>query len=649
MLDVSDVMGDDTPLVCGLKPSGMPTEGDSTVERLLRRALAPVCVGAGILVVSGFFFPSVVGSVVSGRGWLVVSLLFFATGLSYLALLPVETATSDGDADRRTARYLLRIRHGHFRRILAPFVARQDPVTFGVPVAVLAAVLLVRLVAPGATVAAIGAVKGLVFGSLGWVFLVAVLLAVLYCAFLVVGPWGGVRLGGADAEPTYTYPTYFALFFTAGIAAGIVFWGPAEALFHYQTPPPFFGAEAESGAAAVDALTYAFFHWGVSAWSPYLVLGLPIAYFVYDRGAPLRVSALLTPYLGVDGLDSPLGRLVDVLAIFATIGGVATSVAFVSQQFLAGIDYQWGVTYGLLGPVLLVAGLTVIFVITAESGVHRGIRRIAGVTVGLFALVTVLLLAFGPRGFVLEYGGAALGNYVANFVPMSLFVGGQWVTDWTVWNWSWWFSWAPFAGLFLAALSKGRTVRTVVVTAVGATSLATVTWFLVMGGTTLGLQHGGAADILGAVAAYGGSEAVAGFPVFEALPMSQLFMFLFLALIVVFITTSAAVSTIAVAVLATKHGRAPSTGSILAWGVLQGAVATVVLVLGGGQSLQNLAVLTGGPFVVVALFALAGLSWTFYREEGGHRSLPGRVRAAAEARDLTLLPERPDLRDDDRD
>jgi len=627
----------------------MPTEGDSGVERFLRRALAPVCVGAGILVVSGFFFPSVVGSVVSGRGWLVVSLLFFATGLSYLALLPVQTADPDAGDGRGATRYLLRVRHGHFRRIVAPFLERQDLVTFGLPVAVLALILLVRLVSPDATVAAIAALKDVVLGSFGWVFLVAVLLSVLYCAVLVVGPWGAIRLGGADAEPTYTYPTYFALFFTAGIAAGIVFWGPAEAIFHYQTPPPFFGAEPQSSAAAVDALTYALFHWGISAWSPYLVIGLPIAYFVYDRGAPLRVSTVLTPYLGVDGLDSPLGKFVDVLAIFATIGGVATSVAFVSQQFLTGIDFQWGVTYGLLGPVLLVAGLTAIFVITAESGVHRGIRRIAGVTVGLFALVTVLLLAFGPRGFVFEYGGAALGNYVANFVPMSLFVGGQWVTDWTIWNWSWWFSWAPFAGLFLAALSKGRTVRTVVLTAVGATSLATVTWFLVFGGTTLGLQHGGVADILGAMAAYGGSEAVAGFPVFAALPMSQLFMFLFLALIVVFITTSAAVSTIVVAVLATKHGRAPTTGSILTWGVLQGGVATAVLVLGGGQSLQDLAVLTGGPFVLIALIALAGLSWTFYREERGHRSLPGSVRAAAAARGITLLPERPDLRDDDQD
>jgi len=624
----------------------MAVEGDSPAERTLRKLLLPLCVLSGILVVSGFFFPWLVGSVVSGEGWLVVSLLFFGTGLAYLALLPVETTDSDADNRGRTGRYLLRIRHGHLGRILRPFLERQDPVTFGVPVAVLALFLVVRIIAPGPTTGAISSLKTLVLSELGIVFLVAVLVAVLYAAVLLVGPWGSIRLGGEDAEPTYTYPTYFALFFTAGIAAGIVFWGPAETIFHYKTPPPYFGAPAESNAAIVDALTYALFHWGVSAWSPYLVIGLPIAYFVYDRGAPLRVSTLLTPVLGVENLDGAVSKVVDVLAIFATIGGVGTSVAFVSQQFLTGIDYQWGVTYGVLGPLLLVAGLTAIYVITAESGVHRGVRRIAGVTIGLFGLFTILLLALGPRGAVLDSGASALANYAVHFLPMSLYSAGEWVSNWTVWNWSWWFSWAPFAGLFLAALSKGRTVRTVVLTAVVATSLATMLWFLVMGGTTLAMQHGGSADILGAIADYGGSEAVAGFPVFAALPMSQLLMFLFLALIVVFITTSAAVSTIVVSVLATERGSAPTTGSIVFWGILQGLVATAVLVLGGGQSLQDVAVLTGGPFAIISLFAIGGLTWTFHRDEGGHRSLPGKARAELNARGITLVPERPDIRDE---
>jgi choline/carnitine/betaine transport len=511
-------------------------------------------------------------------------------------------------------------------RTFRGFFARQDRVVFGIPVVGFGLFFALQFVAPIPTGRVVGTVKDVLLTRFDWLFLGAMFVSVLYCLLLLFGRWGEIRLGGPDAEPTYTYPTYFAMFFTAGIAAGIVFWGPAEAIFHYQTPPPFVGAAPQTDAAIVGALTYALFHWGFSAWSAYLVLGLPIAYYTYQRDAPLRVSTILTPFLGVENLDGPWGKLVDVLAVFATIGGVATSVAFVSQQFLAGVDFQWGVAQGALAPVLIVAGLTLIYVVSAESGVQRGIRRIAGVNVALFALFGLFLVAVGPRGFLVEQSTTAVSAYVTGFVPMSLYTGGEWVANWTVWNWSWWFSWAPFAGLFLAALSRGRTVRTVVATGVVATSLATIVWFLLLGGTSLHLQHTGRADVLDSIAEYGGSEAVAGFPIFAALPLGELLMFLFLALIIAFIVTSADTSTLVVAILGTKRHLAPTTGSIVFWGFLQGLVAISVLVVGGGEALQALAVLTGGPFAVVALVALAGLTVTFYREEGGHPSLLDRAR-----------------------
>ena len=592
------------------------------VERLLRRVLLPVCAASGVVVVSGFFFPELVGSVVRGRVWLVVSLSFFGSGLGYLAVLP------DGeDAGEQGSRagYLLRIRRLGLAGTLREFLARQTPAAFWIPVAVFALFFGAQLVAPARTVGAVNAVRDVLLEDAGWLFLGAMFLAVCYCLFLLLGPWGEVRLGGPEAEPAYTYPTYFSLVFTAGIAAGIVFWGPAEALFHYGDPPPYVDAAPRSEAAVVGGLTYALFHWGISAWSAYTVLAVPIAYFVYQRGAPLRVSTILTPFLGVEGLDSVLGRLVDTLAVFATIGGIATSVALVSQQFLAGIDFQWGVGSDGLGPVLFVGGLTLVYVLSAATGVHRGIRRIAGLNVVLFGLFGALLVAVGPRSFVLDRGVAAVGGYAANFVPMSLFVGGEWAAAWTVWNWSWWFSWAPFAGLFLAALSRGRRVRTVVFTGVVATSAATMAWFLLLGGTSLHLQHSGAADVLGAIAARGGSEAVAGFPVLAALPLGELLMFLLLALIVAFIVSSADTSTLVVSVLTTRRGHAPTAGSIAFWGVFQGAVAVSVLLLGGGGTLQAVAVLTGGPFALLSLVALVGLTLTFRRQEGGHTSPLGRL------------------------
>jgi choline-glycine betaine transporter len=607
----------------------MTSQATAVVERLVRSALLPACALSGIVVVSGFFFPTIVGSVVSGRWWLVLSLLFFGTGLAYLALLPVSRP--DADDARPSAPYLLRVRHLSWRNWLGGFLSRQDPVTFAVPVAALAAFFTARLAVPTHTGVAVATARRVVFEGFDRLFLGTMFLAVVYALWLLVGPWGSIRLGGPDADPDYTYPTYFAMVFTAGIAAGIVFWGPAESLFHYGSPPPAAGVDPGTPAAAVAALTYASFHWGVSAWSAYLAVGLPIAYFTHQRGAPLRVSTVLAPFLGVDGLDGPLARLVDVLAVFATIGGVATSVAFVGQQFLAGITFQWGVAVGGAGALLFVVGLVVIYSLSAGSGVQRGIRRIAGVNLGLFVLFGLLLSLVGPRGAVADGGTAALGRYATDFVAMSFAPAGPWTADWTVWNWSWWFSWAPFAGLFVAALSKGRRVRTVAFTVVVATGAASVCWHLLFGGTALALQASGRVDVLAAVAAAGGSEAVAGFPVLAALPLSRLLLFIFLALIVVFMVTSADTSTLVVSILATRRDVAPTTGSIVFWGVLQGAVAGAVLLVGGGESLQTAAVLTGGPFAVLSLIALIGLTLAFHRHERTGPSFRDRIRAAVAA------------------
>ena len=585
--------------------------------------LVPLCAISGAIVLAGFFFPTYVGETISGGAWLTVALVFFSSGLGYLALLPHSSDDDDGSRDP----YLLRVRRRGAREMMRGFLDHQEAMTLATAVVVFGLFFLLQVVFPATISNAVDGVTGTILGVGGPLFLVAVFVSVCYCFLLLLGPWGDIKLGGPDTEPSYTLPTYFTLVFTAGIAAGVVFWGPAEALSHYQSPPPYFDAAPESSAAIGGALTYALFHWGLSAWSAYAVIGVPIAYFVFNRGAPLRVSTILAPFLGVEGLNSPWSKLVDTLAVFAIIGGIATSIALVSEQFLTGTSFQWGVTAGTLEPVLFVGGLTLIFCISVVSGVHRGIRRISGVTMLLFALFAALIAVIVPRSFIVEQGTQALGSYAVNFVPLSLHTGGKWVANWTVWNWSWWFSWAPFAGLFIAALSRGRCIRTVVFTSVVATSAATMVWFVLLGGTSLFVQHTGQADVLAAMAAYPGSEqAVAGFPLFEALPLSQLLMFLFLALIITFMTTSSDTSTLVVSTLAAKRGLAPSSATIVFWGIFQGTVAIATLLVGGAETLQALAVLTGGPFAVLSLVAMAGLALTFYRRERGHTSVFGHVR-----------------------
>ncbi|WP_394742376.1 BCCT family transporter [Natronococcus roseus] len=603
----------------------MGLQGVGPVERVLRTLLGPLCLLSGAVVTAGFFFPDPVVEAVSGPTWLLLSLVFFGSGLAYLAVLPAE---SDEDAGAFDPESLLRVRRLGLADTLEKFLSRQDPIAFGIPVVAFVLFFIGQLLVPAETIRAVDAAQRTVTIYGGWLFAAVMTISVLVSLYLLVGPWGTVKLGGPDAEPAYTYPVYFAMFFTAGIAAGIVFWGPAEALFHYETPPPYFGVEPQSEAAVGAALTYTLFHWGISAWSAYVAVGVPIAYYVYQRGAPLRVSTILAPFLGVENLDSIWCRLVDLLAVFATIGGIATSIALVGDQFLAGIDFQWGVASDTVGSVLFVTGLTFVFVVSAQSGVHRGIRRIAAVTLVLFGLFAALFVAVAPRTAVLEYSSQAVGSSAVHAIPMSIYLGNgpiasAWVADWTIWNWAWWFSWAPFAGLFLAALSRGRRIRTVVLTGVIAPSLATMAWFLLLGSTSLHLQQTGVVDVLGTIDAAGGSEAVAGFPVLESLAIGQFLVFGFLALIVVFMASSADTSTLAVAVLATKREFAPTTGAIVFWGIVQGLVAVSVLVTDSAEVLQATAVLTGAPFALLVLISLVGLVVAFRRHERGRQSIVG--------------------------
>jgi len=460
----------------------------------------------------------------------------------------------------------------------------------------------------------------------GWLFLSLMVVFVLFALVIIVTPWGNIRIGGSDATPSYSYPAYFTMFFSAGIAAGIVFWAPAEALFHQASPPPFVDAAAGTPAAANGALSTVFFHWGLSAWSAYVAVGLPIAYYAYNKNAPLRISTLLLPFVGRERLEHPLTKLVDVLAVFATIGGVGTSVGFVSAQFLTGVQYQWGVETTKIDTIVVVVAITIIFTVSVVTGVKRGIRRLAGTNVWLFAITGALIFIVGPTAYILSGSARALFTYVVSFPSISVWPvlnGGStdWFNEWTLFYWVWWFSWAPFAGLFLASISRGRTLRTVATTGAVASAGATLAWFAVVSGTALQLQASGATDILGiitgttetnVVIGKAGYE-VAGFPLMDALPLGDFLVFLFIALIVTWIATSGDTATLTNAILATKPGVAPGAGTRIFWGLILGAIGFGLIVFGAGNSLQAAAVLTGGPFSVIALLGILGLVVHFTR------------------------------------
>lgn len=254
------------------------------------------------------------------------------------------------------------------------FFEELDPVVFGVGFAIAVVAVVAFVVAPSTATGYMDAANDVIWTGFGWWYLLVMFVLVVFVIFLIFGPWGNITLGEEDEEPEFAFLSYFAMLYSAGIAAGIVFWGPAEAVSHYDDVSPFIGAESQSSEAAVGAIQYTFFHWGVSAWTAYVVVALPIAYCAYRYDAPMRISTVLAPWIGIDNLDTPVAKAVDVLAVFATIGGVATTLGLVGSQFLVGLEWTMGVSVGNLGTILIITGMTVAFTASVALGVQKGIR-----------------------------------------------------------------------------------------------------------------------------------------------------------------------------------------------------------------------------------------------------------------------------------
>ncbi|WP_254546675.1 BCCT family transporter [Halomarina pelagica] len=500
---------------------------------------------------------------------------------------------------------------------VAEFVDEIEPTVFGFGAAITLLFVAAFALSPDTAYRLVDGLRVWILAQFNWFFLVVMLGFVLFLGFLIFGPWGNLRLG--EEDPEYSYLSYFAMMYSAGLAAGIVFWGPAEALFHYSTVPPLYDAQAKTAAAMPIAVQYTLFHWSLTQWSCFTVMGLGIGYYVYNYDAPLRVSAVLTPIVGAENVDGWLGKVVDVLAVFATIGGVATSLGFIGSQFITGLQFQWGIRLGDVGTILVITGMTVIFTVSLVLGVDRGIRRLSNFNMVVFLLLMGATLLFGPTVRILELGTQAMGGFVGDFFEMSLFThftgGGEWANAWTVFYWLWPLAWSPFAGLFIARISRGRSVREVAFAGIGATSMATIPWFVIVGGSAVIMQNTGAANVLGPVTEYG--EAVSGYVLFGSLPVvGNALLFVFLILVTTFFVTSADSSTLAVSMMTTGGEEHPSSINRVFWAVLQGAVASILMVIGGVRALQSAAIITGAPFAVVCLVAVLGLVKTFREEYG---------------------------------
>ncbi|WP_130874561.1 BCCT family transporter [[Pseudopropionibacterium] massiliense] len=478
-----------------------------------------------------------------------------------------------------------------------------------------------------------------VVNGLGWYYSLIVAGFVGFALLVAFGPYGNITLGPDDEPPSYSLVSWFAMLFAAGMGIGLVFWGVAEPLNHYAAPPPGTPEGTSDATKAQNAMTTSFLHWGLSAWAVYIVVGLAVAYTVHRKGRKVSLRWALEPLFG-RRVRGWLGDVVDVFAIVGTLFGVAASLGFGASQFTSGLEYL-----GILKPEIWVL-LAVIAIITSLatcsvlSGLDRGIKWLSNANLLLAAVLALAVLLLGQPLFVLREFVQTIGDYLSNFVHLSFRTlpfqgeaGESWLGTWTTYYWGWWISWSPFVGIFIARISKGRTVREFVAGVLAVPALVTFLWFSIMGGTALWQQLHGPGDLITPDGKVNNVNAL--FQVLEHIPASSLLIVGFLILLVIFFVTSADSAAFVVDMVATGGEQDPPVLTRVMWAVLGGGIAAVLLwggAISGGEdltaglgALQTMTILAAAPFSVVMVLACLATLRAFSLEHRQRLRLENRV------------------------
>ncbi len=470
--------------------------------------------------------------------------------------------------------------------------------------------------------------------NFGWLFVLTSAGFVLFSAYLAATRYGNIKLGPDDSEPEFSTFSWVSMMFATGMGIGLMFWGVAEPLTHLNAPPLGVG-EPGSSDAAESAMQYAFFHWGFHPWSMYAVIGLAIGYFAYRKGYGSLISATFRPLLGDKVSESPQGKAIDVVAIFATLFGSATSLGLGALQITGGIDdvFDKGAGSKTLA-VAVIAVLTLCFVASAVSGVEKGIKFLSNANAVAAALLVFFLFVVGPTVFIMGTLTTSMGDYLTHLPAMSFNTGvynsdaSSWLGGWTIFYWAWWISWTPFVGMFIARISKGRTIRQFVVYVVLVPSLVSFVWFSILGGTAIDLQLNQGWDP--PTTDSGGIALEAAlFDTLREFPLGGVMVVLAVFLVAIFFVTGADAASIVMGMLSQRGTEEPQRWLVVFWGVATGAVAAVLLWAGGLSALQTLVILVAAPFMLVLIGMCVSLMKAL-RAEPFESTLPSRVRRAVE-------------------
>ncbi|QUW20876.1 BCCT family transporter [Sporosarcina sp. Marseille-Q4063] len=459
-------------------------------------------------------------------------------------------------------------------------------------------------IAPGSFEAVTTNIKDIVASTFGWYYMMLMSFMVALAIFLLLSPYGKIRLGKDTDRPQFSTVTWIAMLFSAGMGIGLVFYGAAEPLSHFAISPA--TEDPNTVAAFKEGLRQSYFHWGFHVWAMYGVIALSLAFFQFRKDEPGLISATLKPIFGKK-MEGPWGILVDVLAVFATAFGVATSLGFGAVQINAGLNHLFGIEIGITSQFFIVAVVTVLFIASAWSGLSRGIKYLSNTNLVVAFLLLGLIVILGPTLLILNMFTDSLGDYISSLVRMSFRtapMGGDdraWLDGWTIFYWAWWISWAPFVSMFIARVSKGRTIREFLTGVLFAPTILGTFWFAAFGTTAIDIQMSGLVDLTKF------STELTIFEMFDAMPWSLFLSVVAIVLIASFFITSADSATFVLGMQSTKGSLTPPNNVKLVWGLIQSTIAVILLSVNGLTALQNTIIIAALPFSFVMLLMVVAL------------------------------------------
>ena len=438
----------------------------------------------------------------------------------------------------------------------------------------------------------------LITTGFGWLYLLAVGLFIVFAIGLVISPFGKIKLGKDNDKPEFSNFQWFSMLFGGGMGIGLVFWSVSEPIMHYLSPPI---GEGATPAAMELAMRVSFFHWGLHPWVIFAIGGLGLAYFQFRKDLPFLISSAFYPLIG-EKIHGPIGKTIDILAVFATIFGVATSLGLGSTQIATGLEYMWGIESTPMTVSLIIAVITVIFTLATVSGLHKAMQMAADIKIWLSIALRVFIFVFGGSVFILNNFTNTLGTYLQNIVGQTFWMGNvEWLNGWTIFYWAWWIAWAPFVGQFVARVSKGRSIREFILAVSLLPSGFSLIWIAIYGGAAFNLNtiSGGAIE-----AAVGADYTTALYALLQQLPLYGITSILAIFLIVVCFVGAANSATYVLAMLTSGGDMDPDKKLRGGWGIAQGLI-TIMLILVGGTSalkaLQTASIVAAFPYMLVML------------------------------------------------